>query len=77
MNDMQREITTTRTEIIKLTTQLNALDTNKNLSVEAKAKAIDDIAKDGKKTKERTGRIKNIIKETADEIKDRIEGKKD
>ena len=75
MNDMQREITTTRTDIIKLTTQLNAFETNKSMSVEEKAKVMDNIEKAGKKTKEKTGRIKKVIKETADEIKDRVEGK--
>ncbi len=76
MNDMAREITTTRTDIIKLATQLNAVETNRDMAVEAKAKAINDISKQGKKAKDRTARIKKAIKDTADEIKGRVEENK-
>lgn len=76
MNDMTREVTTTKTEILKLTNQINALDANRGMSVEAKAKALDAITKDSKKTKTRTSKIKNTLKDTAQEIKDLAEGKK-
>ncbi len=76
MNDMTREVTTTRTDIIKLTTQLNALNNNKDLSIEAKAKVLEGLSKDGKKTKDNTSKIKKIIKDTADQIKERVEENK-
>jgi chromosome segregation ATPase len=76
MNDMSREVINTRTEIIKLTTQLNALQTNKDLQIEAKAKALDVLTKEGKKSKDKVSKIKSVLKETADEIKERIEESK-
>jgi chromosome segregation ATPase len=76
MIDMTREVATTRTEIIKLSTQLNALDSNKEMSIQDRAKALGEMAKEGKKAKDKTGKIKKIIKETADEIKKRIEENK-
>lgn len=75
MNDMAREITSTRTEIMKMSNQLNALDGGK-MSLENKAKAMDTISKEGKKTKDRTSKIRKVIKDTADELRDRAEGKK-
>jgi chromosome segregation ATPase len=75
MNEMSREVTATRTDIIKLTNQLNALESNKS-SVESKAKIMDDLSKEGKKTKDKTGKIRKMIKDTADEIKESAEGKK-
>ncbi len=75
MNDMAKEVATTRTEILKLTNQLNMLDVNKNTSVEAKAKVLEQLSKDGKKTKERASKIKKTIKDTAEEIKGRATGK--
>jgi chromosome segregation ATPase len=76
MNDMSREIATTRTEIIKLSTQLNSIETNKDMNVEAKSKSINEISKQSKKTKDKTTKIKKVIKDTADEIKGRIEENK-
>lgn len=73
MNDMAREVTATRAEILKLVNQLNALDSSK-ASVETKAKAFEDLSKEGKKTKEKTNKIRKIIKDTADQIRARAEG---
>lgn len=72
MNDLTREIATTRTEIIKLTTQLNSLDTSKE-PVEKKSATMTELAKQGKKTKEKTAKIKKTIRETAEQIKERVE----
>ena len=74
MNDMQREVTTTRTDIIKLTTQLNALETDKSVSVEQKAKTMAQLEREGMAAKAKTEKIKKVIKETADEINERVEG---
>lgn len=73
MNDMAREITMTRTEILKLTNQLNILESNKSLSVEKKSKMAEDLTKEGKANKDRVQRIKNTIKETAEDIRRRAE----
>lgn len=70
--DITREITLTRTEILKLTNQLNMLD-SKTLSVEKKGKMIEDIKKEGKENKERVGKIKKSIQDTADDIRKRAE----
>lgn len=77
LNDLSRDITTTRTEIIKLTSQLNAFDSSKNSLIETKAKTLEKLSKDAAKPKEDTKKIKKSIKETADEIKKRIEGAND
>lgn len=76
MEAMAHEITMTRAGIIKLETQLNAIDSNKNMPIESKAKAIEELTKEGKDTKEKTAKIKKTIKDTAEEIKDKIEGNK-
>jgi|GEM_PF-1246777 chromosome segregation ATPase len=75
MSDLSREIVSTKGEIIKLTNQLNIIDTNKSITVERKAKAIEEVSKSANNTKKATSRIKEVIKNTADEIRRREEGK--
>ncbi|MGI0100222.1 MAG: hypothetical protein ACREBH_00650 [Candidatus Micrarchaeaceae archaeon] len=75
VGDMSREVTATKADILKLSNQLNALDT-KNMSVEAKAKALETLEKEGKRAKERTGRVRASIKETSEDIQGKAEGKK-
>ena len=74
MSDISREVTATKTDIIKLTNQLNAVDSNRNMSIEAKTKAVESISEDAKKTKERTSRIKKVIKDTTEDMKNKAEG---
>lgn len=73
MNEMSKEITITRMEVLKLTSQLNVLDSNKNLSVEKKAEFTKALNEEGKKTKSRVSKIRKIIKDTADQIKEHTE----
>ncbi|MGD0729345.1 MAG: hypothetical protein ABR981_04690 [Candidatus Micrarchaeaceae archaeon] len=75
MNEMSREITLTRTEILKLTNQLNMVDSNKNLNLEKKAKMTEELSKEGKATKDKVNRIKKVIKDTADDIRGKAESK--
>ncbi|MGD0510625.1 MAG: hypothetical protein ABSA33_02180, partial [Candidatus Micrarchaeaceae archaeon] len=72
---MSREITLTRTEILKLTNQLNMVDSNKNLNLEKKAKMTEELSKEGKATKDKVNRIKKVIKDTADDIRGKAESK--
>jgi chromosome segregation ATPase len=76
MSDMAREITTSRTEIMKLSNQLNAVDASKNMTIENKAKTMDNISKESKKAKERENKIRKTIKDTSEELKEMAEGKK-
>lgn len=76
VSDMSRDVIATKTEIIKLTNQLNALDSSRNMSVEKKAKALEGLKKEGKATKDKTAAIKKSIKDVSDEIKRKAEGAK-
>ena len=75
ISEVSKDVATTKSEILKLTTQLNALDANKNISVERKAGAVQEISKSNSRTKERVKSIKSRIKQTADEVEDRAEPK--
>ena len=75
MNDLTREVTSTKADILKLSNQLSALDANKNISIEAKAKALDGLEEEGKKTKDKTGKIRKVVRDTANEMKSKSEGK--
>ena len=52
MNEMSKEITITRMEVLKLTSQLNVLDSNKNLSVEKKARVYKSAERGRQKDQE-------------------------
>jgi len=75
IGDASKEVAMTRTEIARLTAQLNTLDANKNISVERKAKAVEEISKSHSRTKERVGEVRKTIKQTAEEIDQRAEDK--
>ena len=75
IGDASKEVTETKAEIIKLTAQLNTLDANKNISVERKAKAVEEISKSHSRTKEKVGEVRKTIKKTAEEIDQRAEDK--
>jgi chromosome segregation ATPase len=74
MNDLSKEVVATKTEIIRLTNQLNTLDANRNISVEARAKTIETLSTQGKKTKDSVDNIRQEITDTADDISQHAEG---
>jgi chromosome segregation ATPase len=74
VDDMSKELINTRNDIIKLTNQLNSLDTSKD-SLEGKVKDINSLSAEVDKTKEKTSRIKKIIKSTTDEINRMVDDK--
>ena len=75
VDDINKDINTSRNDISKLTNQLKGLDADKRMSVETRAKALDGINEEGKQTKSTTSKIKGTIKKLADEISDRAEKK--
>jgi len=75
ITEISKDVAITKSEILKLTAQLNVLDANKNISVERKAGAIGEISKGHISTAEKVRGIKNLIKRTAEEIENRAEPK--
>ena len=75
ITEISKDVAITKSEILKLTAQLNVLDANKNISVERKAGADRGDLKGHISTAERVRGIKNLIKRTAEEIENRAEPK--
>ncbi len=75
VEDVNKEINTTRNEIAKISAQLKALEADKRTSVEEKAKTIKNLVDQTKETKSSTSKTKGAIKDLANELLERAEKK--